>query len=34
MKPAAQGSTQDVISSHWGQIVRLVKEHSPIQPGC
>jgi DNA polymerase-3 subunit gamma/tau len=30
---AAPGAAQDVISSHWGQIVSLVKEHSPNTTG-
>ena len=32
-KPAEPGSAQEMISSHWDQIVRLVKEHSPNTTG-
>ncbi|MFN2145428.1 MAG: AAA family ATPase, partial [Anaerolineales bacterium] len=32
-KPAEQGASQEIIRSHWGQIVRLVKEHSPNTTG-
>ena len=32
-KPAEQGASQEVIRSNWGQIIRLVKEHSPNTTG-